>query len=281
MSLIGFLFRKEKKSLTEDDNSRLVQAMREVSSNDNPPNRKNLYDALLGSMLLVPVPEIPAGLSPGLHTVQDGVQIRLTSVLDRNGIKIAAAFTDLDALKNWDPNTPFIGLKAQDLFKFVMGTDIQELAINPFDPSRKMIRPGGRVKRSEMQLLSTGIAPSPPGPKVEQFQFKGNEKVLIGRPAYPPSARVEELLKDQAASFSSIAELYVFQMARQQGPSHTVIGIDLSQDVSRSQQEEIVWAMGAAVRPGLEPDQSLDFMFLRGAFRDQVKALGAQIFHRP
>jgi hypothetical protein len=89
------------------------------------------------------------------------------------------------------------------------------------------------------------------------------------------------LLRGQAVSFPSIAELYVFQMATQTGPSHTVIGIILTGDVSRTQQEEIVWAMGAAVRPELESDQSLDFMFLRGSMRDQVKAVCALIFRRP
>jgi hypothetical protein len=280
MNFIDSLFGRKKKFPTEDDNPRLVQAMQEVAVNDNPANRKNLYDTLLASMLWVPIPEVPTGLSPGLHTIRDKVQIQLTSVPDRNGIKTTAAFTDIRALRNWDPNTPYIGLKAQDLFKFVMGTDIQELAINPFDPMRKMIRPGGRVKRNEMQSLSTWIAPTSSGPKVKQFQLNQNEKVFIGRPAHPPSAEVEELLKDQACSFSSIAELYVFQMATQTGPSHTVIGISLSGDVSRTQQEEIVWAMGASVRPKLQSDQSLDFLFLRGSMLDQIRTLGTLIFRR-
>src|SRR5208282_1205232 len=279
MNFIDSLFGKKKKNPTEDGNSQLVRAMQEVASNDSPATRKRLYDALLGSMLLVPVSEIPAGLSPGLHTTREEVPIQLTAVPDRNGIKITAAFTDIEALRNWDPNTPYIGFKAQDLFRLIMGTDIQELALNPFDPIRKMIRPGGRVKRDEMELLSKGVIPGHAGQKMAQFQYKANEKVFIGRPAHPPSAEVEELLKTQAASFPSIAELHVFQMATQQeGSSHTVIGISLSADISRAQQEEIVWAMGESVRPELGSDQSLDFMFLRGPLRDQVQALCSQIF---
>ncbi len=247
----------------------------------SPATRKKLYDALLASMLLVPVPEIPTGLSPGLHTAREDAPIGLTTVSDRKGIKVAAAFTDVKALKNWDPNTPYVGINAQDLFSLVMGSDIQELAINPFDPIRKMIRPGGRVKRNEMELLSKGVAPGYSGPKMAQLQFKANEKIFIGRPAHPPSAEVEELLKTRAASFPSVAELHVFQMAtQQQGSSHTVIGISLSADISRAQQEEIVWAMGESVRPELGSDQSLDFMFLRGPLRDQVQALCSQIFRR-
>ncbi|MHB8217342.1 MAG: SseB family protein [Candidatus Sulfotelmatobacter sp.] len=280
MNFIESLFGRKKDPI-KDGNAQLVRAMEEVASNDSPVNRKKLYDALLGSMMLVPTPEVPAGLSPGLNTTREETQIRLTSVTDRNGIKIAAAFTDAEALRNWDPNTPYIGLKAQDLFRIIMATDVQELAINPFDPIRKMIRPGGRVKRDEMHLLSAGIPPSFSGQKVAQVQLNESDKVFIGRPAHPPSAEVDELLKGQALSFPSIAELHVFQMATRTGGSHTVVGIILSGDASRSQEEEIVWAMGASVRPELESDQSLDFLFLRGPMQDQVRALGAAIFRRP
>jgi hypothetical protein len=113
-----------------------------------------------------------------------------------------------------------------------------------------------------------------------QFQLRANEKVLIGRPASPPSPAVEELLRSTAASFAAIAELYVFQMATQAGPSHTVIGINLGEDVSREQQDEIARSFGASVQAELKGGQSLDFMFLRGAMREQIRKLGAVVFRR-
>jgi hypothetical protein len=267
----------------EEGNPALVRAMHDIALNENPENRKKVYEALLGSMLLVPVPEIPADLNslgPGLHTATSKTQIQLRRITDRNQIQVTAAFTDLEALRNWDPNTPYLGLNAPDLFRLVMGTDIQEVAINPFDPSRKMIRPGGRVTRAELELLAKGIVPGSPESKIAQVQLKANEKVLIGRPAHPPSPAVEELLRSTAASFSSIGELYLFQMATQAGSSHTVIGINLSEDVSREQQDEIARSLGASVQAELKTGQSMDFMFLRGAMRDQIRKLGAVIFRR-
>jgi len=130
--------------------------MHDIAINENPENRKKVYEALLGSMLLVPVAEIPAdlsGLGPGLHTATSKTQIQLRRITDGNQIQLTAAFTDLEALRNWEPNTPYLGLNAPDLFRLVMGTDIQEVAINPFDRSRKMIRPGGRVTRAELERL--------------------------------------------------------------------------------------------------------------------------------
>lgn len=266
-----------------EGNPVLVRAMHDIALNENPENRKKVYEALLGSMLLVPVPEIPAdlsGLGPGLHTATSKTQIQLRRVIDRNQIPITTAFTDLEALKNWDPNTPYLGLNAPDLFRLVMVTDIQEVAINPFDPVRKMIRAGGRVTRAELELLASRVVPGSAESKAVQFQLRANEKVLIGRPASPPSPAVEELLRSTAASFAAIAELYVFQMATQAGPSHTVIGINLGEDVSREQQDEIARSFGASVQAELKGGQSLDFMFLRGAMREQIRKLGAVIFRR-
>jgi hypothetical protein len=91
---------------------------------------------------------------------------------------------------------------------------------------------------------------------------------------------VQELLRSTAASFPSIGELYVFQMATQDGSRHTVVGINLSEDVSREQQEEIARSLGSSVQAELKGGQSLDFMFLRGAMRDQIRALGGLIFRR-
>jgi type III secretion system (T3SS) SseB-like protein len=274
-------------SRSEEGNPELVRAMHELALQENPENRKKVYEALLGSMLLVPVPEIPAdlaGLGPGFHTATSKTQIQLRRVIDhntdRNQVQVTAAFTDLEALKNWDANTSYLGLNAPDLFRLVMGTDIQEVAINPFDPARKMIRPGGRVTRAELELLANGFVPGSPASKPAQLQLKANEKVLIGRPATPPSAAVEQLLRSKAASFASIAELYVFQMATQAGSRHTVVGISLNEDVSREQQDEIARSLGASVQAELKGGQALDFMFLRGAMREQIRKLGALIFRR-
>ena len=54
----------------------------------------------------------------------------------------------------------------------------------------------------------------------------------------------------------------------------------MSEDVSREQQDEIARSLGASVQAELKTGQSLDFMFLRGAMREQIRGLGALIFRR-
>src|SRR6202041_4196423 len=108
----------------EEGNPVLVRAMHDIALNENPENRKKVYEALLGSMLLVPVAEIPAdlsGLGPGLHTATSKTQIQLRRITDGNQIQVTVAFTDLEALKMKDPNAPFLGLNAPQLFRLVAG----------------------------------------------------------------------------------------------------------------------------------------------------------------
>ena len=264
----------------EDGNPSLVKAMHELALSDNLDNRKRLYEAFLGSMLWVPVPEVPKGLGPGLQTTRGDIKLQLTGMLDRNNVRVTTVFTDAEALRNWDPNTPYLALKAQDLFRFAMGTDIQAIVINPFDPIRKMIRPGGRITRAEIDLLAKGLVPSRVGPRSTQFQFKANEKVAIGLPATPPSSVVETLLCACAAALPEVSELFLFQMTTQAGTSHTVIGIGLNAVVAPLRGDKIVDRMGTSIQRELGLGQSLDFTFLRGSMADQVRKLGKQIFRK-
>jgi hypothetical protein len=207
------------------------------------------------------------------------MQFQFSAMLDGHQRQVAPAFTDSEALQNWDPNTPSLGIKAQEFFRLVTGTDIQAIVINPFDPIRKMIRPGGRVTRAELDLLSKGVVPTQIGPKGVQFQLKSNETTYIGIPAKRPSAGVEASLRDKASEVPEIDELYLFQMATK-GSSHTVIGIGLNKILSRTLEDKIATTLGDYIQPMIEKGESLDVLILRGSIRDQVRATGILIFRR-
>jgi hypothetical protein len=277
MKVFDFLHRRNKENPLDDGNPALVRSMHEVALSDNPETRKNLYQALLASMLLIPVPEIPAGLKTGLHQLQPGVQLQLLRLIDTNQVPITPAFTDLEALRNWDPNTPYIGLKAIDFFRVVLGTDIQDVLINPFDPIRKMIRPGGRVKRGELEILAAGQIPAAVG--LQTTPIKQEEKVLVGLPANPPSPEIQELLRGKAWQIPAVSELYFFQMARGQS-SNTVIGVGLTHEADEAQKQEIARALGSVIRRELTPGQLLDFIFLSEPLGEQIRKIGGLVFRR-
>jgi len=277
MSFLASLFGR-KKGLSPEGNPALLRAMHEVATKDNPENRRALYEAMLSSTLLTPIPEIPPGLGPGLQTLQSGVQLQLVRLKDSNNLPVTVAFSDLEALRNWDPNTPYIGLKSIDLFRAVLSTDIQGVLINPFDTTRKTIRPGGQVTRRELEQLATGAVPI--NKDIQEMRLKAQEKVALGLPANPPSTAIQEILRNKAQETPPIAELYFFQMARSQNQSGTVIGILLSENAGEKQRDEIIQTLVTAIKPELKSGQFLDFMFLQGPFGEQIRKIGKLIFRR-
>jgi hypothetical protein len=166
MRFLQKIFGRKKQFKYDGPNAELVQAMHEMALRDDAGNRKKLYKAILSSTLTIPTPELPEALrSPGVKAAVPNTRIDIVVINNNNGQKVTPAFTDLEALQVWDPNTPSLGLKPQALFQMVMDTDIQQVLINPYDPRRKMIRPGGAVTRVEMDLLARGIIPTRIGSK--------------------------------------------------------------------------------------------------------------------
>jgi len=278
MGFLDALLRKKKGPSAQVENLALLQAMTDVAGSDNAETRRKLYAAMLDAVLLVPVPEVPRELAPGTHTTSSPVAIQISGIVDAKGVRITPVFTDVEALRNWDPNTPYIGLTSVDLFRVLLQKDAQDVLINPFDPIRKMIRPGGRVTRCEIEQLATGVAPTNTGH--QQFTFKKDEKVLIGLPVNPPTAALQETLRDRAQQIPQIAELYFFQMARGQRESTTVIGVYLGQSVGEADRRQIMQELGLVIQGKMQPGQFLDFMFPEGSFGEHIRKVGGTIFRR-
>ncbi len=253
--------------------------MHELALGDSSEKRKRLYQALLASTLIVPTPELPDGFRPGLKPSQTNTQLQMVAMNDKQGRKVTPAFTDVEALQNWDPNTPSLSLKAQALFQFAMEAGIQEVVINPFDPIRKMIRPGGTIRRAEFELLSKGVVPTRIGPKGVQFQLKAHEKVAVEAPAGQLSTGLEETLRKAALGHSDISALFLFRMVTANS-AHDVIGVQLCKVIRLEKSEEIIRGLGESAQPKLKEGESLDFLVLKGDLGDQVKARGAVIFRR-
>jgi hypothetical protein len=264
--------------LGRSKNAALLRAIENVASSDNPQNRTNLYRALLDSVLLVPVPEIPGGLAEGTHTLPHPVQIALLQLTDSQQRQVTPAFTDEEALRNWDPNTPFVGLKADLYFRLVKGMEISAILINPFDPVRKMLRPGGRIMRFEFEALADGILPGRPDASGATFMtFVKGQSVLIGEPATPPSPQILEALSAAGRSAPEIRQLYLFQMSTEEGDSRAVIGIDWRREPEDSRARTILDALAQAVHPFLAGRNFLDFMVVKDSLGEAIRQRGKKL----
>lgn len=148
---------QEKSELASVSNPKLLAAMRELALKESPRNRERVYSALLAAKFLLPTPELSG--PPGLWIADGRRSIKLIGVKNRSGMEVTPAFTDDEALRNWDPNTPSVALNALDFFQLIVPLPFSEVIINPFDPVRRMIRPGGHVTRPEFEALAAGRMP--------------------------------------------------------------------------------------------------------------------------
>jgi hypothetical protein len=273
--------KKKGQTLPEEGNPALVHAMHAVALQDNPDNREYLYSVLLRSMLIIPVPEAPAGSKPGLNTAAGNVELQMITIQDKESRKVTPVFSDVVALRNWDPNTPYVGLKAQDLFKILVTTDVQAIIVNPFDPIRKMVRTGGRITRAEFDALAQGNIPALINPALE-LKFRAGQQLAIGVPAKKPRAEVLESLIATANSMPEVKELYLFQLAAQADgawSSHTVIGVNLAGTVSEDQKKQVVQGLGRSVQGKLGRGESLDFTMISDD-SEQVTKSAILVFQR-
>jgi hypothetical protein len=259
------------------DNAALLRAIESVGAADNPQNWTKLYRLLLDCVLYIPVREIPRGLSTGAETAHP-VDISLLQLTDNQQKPVTPAFTDEDALRNWDPNTPFLGIKSREYFRMVKGTEVSAIVINPFDPIRKMLRPGGRITRFEFEALSEGILPGRlDSSGALHTTFAEGKTTHIGPPAKQLPANIFNALVATGRTAAEIKELYLFDMASESGAAHAVIGIDLNRRLESAEVQQVLKSLAEAVHPLLLGRDYLDFMVLSDALGEEIRKIGRRL----
>ena len=123
---------------------------------------------------------------PGFAAVPTNVADSFSLEHDSDGELVAVAFTDEEALHNWNKSIPWIALQGTAFFQAVASTEAIEIVINPYEPENpdsKMIRPGGRVTRWEFEELAEGRIPQ----EDSNEQEAEPQSVLVTMPKQMPT----------------------------------------------------------------------------------------------
>jgi hypothetical protein len=161
--------------------STLATAMLALAHQDSPQNRQTLYQSMLNAWFIVPTRDAVPD-KPGFSTVPANVADCLSLEHDSSGQPVAVAFTDEEALRNWNKTIPWIALQGTAFFQAVASTGAEEIVINPYEPvnpASKMIRPGGRMKRWEFESLAVGRIPK----EDSNEQAVESQSVLVTMPS--------------------------------------------------------------------------------------------------
>jgi hypothetical protein len=278
MGLLGKLFGGSSGEERKADNTALLRAIQSVASADSPQNRDRLYRLLLDCTLLIPVREIPDSLRRGSRSPGSLGDISLQHLRDRQHMPVTPAFTDEAALRNWDPNTPFLGIRAREYFRMVKATEIGAILVNPFDPIRKMLRPGGRIARFEFEALAEGIVPGPlDSSGALHMTLSEGRTARVGPPAKSLPGNLVDAMVAAARRTTEIRQLYLFDMALDSGDAHAVIGVDLAGPLEPSGLQPVLKRLADAVHPLLAGRSYLDFMVLSDSLGEEIRKIGTRL----
>lgn len=269
MDLIGRLLGKNRSIPEKIENRRLLKAMHAVALDDSSATRKRLYAELLQAVFILPSPEISG--KPGLHTSDGQTTIQIVGFKDANNLNVTPAFTDYEALRNWDPNTPSIALKARPFFEMLVSLDFQEVVINPFDFRRKMLRPGGRVTRHEFESLAKGTPPEPKPAMVTVRPAVGT-RLTFGQPKEGFAGDVMERVKHALAAVEEVRSAFLLMVAYGNEPPHRAIAVHLAKPLAEERMRSLAKIVLEIIRPSLAEKEAFDLIPLSSQFYEDVVA---------
>lgn len=267
MNLLGRLLGKSPSIPEKIENPRLLKAMSAVALNDSPATRKQLYSELLRAVFILPTPGVSG--RPGPQTSDGKTTIQIIGIKDANNVDVTPAFTDYEALRNWDPNTPSIALKAGALFEMLVPLAFQEIVINPFDPRRKMLRPGGRITRREFESLAKGVLPEPTS-AMRTVRPPAGTRLMFGKPKVAFADDVMERVKHALAKVDEVHSAFLLMVAYADDQPHRAVAVRLSKPLAEERMRFLAKIVLEIIRPSLADKEPFDLIPLNAQFYEDV-----------
>jgi hypothetical protein len=259
--------------------STLATAMLALAHQDSPQNRQTLYQSMLNAWFIVPTRDAVPD-KPGFSTVPANVADSLSLEHDSSGQPVAVAFTDEKALRNWNKTIPWIALQGTAFFQAVASTQAEEVVINPYEPenpSSKMIRPGGKVKRWEFESLAVGRIPKEDSNK----QAVESQSVLVTMPKQMPTAEMFNAMSQAAQGFPEIAGMYFGQVTYPDGEPHWTIAVEFAKGVSGKQVKHMMAALVKAARHVFPKSVTADLLPASTVLGQSIKTSGKKFYSSP
>ncbi|PYU32564.1 MAG: hypothetical protein DMG31_10415 [Acidobacteria bacterium] len=267
MDLLGRLLRKSQSIPEKIENPRLLKAMHQIALDDTPAKRKQLYAELLQAVFILPTPEVSG--TPGLQTSDGQTTIQIIGIKDVSNVDVTPAFTDDEALRNWDPNTPSIALKARAFFEMLLPLPFQAVVINPFDPRRKMLRPGGRVTRHGFESLAKGVLPEP-RPAMRTVRPAAGTRLIFGKPKKVFADDLIERVKQVLAKVDGVQSAFLLAVAYGDEQPHGAIAVRLAKPLTEERLRLLAKLVLEIIRPSLKDKEPFDLIPLDAEFYEDV-----------
>ena len=250
-----------------------------VANEDSPQNRRTLYQSMLNTWFVVPTRELVPD-KPGLSTVPRNVADSFSLEHDSSGQLVAVAFTDEEALRNWNMGIPWVALQGTTFFQAVVNTGAEEIVINPYEPENpgsKMIRPGGRVTRWEFGELAEGNIPQEDSDE-QEAELKS---VLVTMPKQMPTPEMFNGIGEAARPLPEIVAMYFGQVIDPDGEPHWTVAVEFVPATSAKQVKHMMAALVKAARRIFPRNITADLLLASTALGQSIKTTGRKFYEKP
>ena len=261
------------------DNSQLIEAMIDVGTAGTALNWSRVYRLLMESTLIIPVAEAPQMRKPeGGESAE--VDIALVRLADEQGRALTLAFTDEEALRNWNTAVRALSIKGRQFFQMLRGSEIAAILINLYDPANKPIRPGGRLTRFEFDALGQGLIPSRPDASgTVQMTATEEKQIIVNSPSRTLTEDLLQPLRMTARIMPGLNELYFFELQFEGEEPHDAIGVDLSPHMPPESWKPITQNLGRSIHGKLEGKNFLEFVRVEGPLGDAIRQKGKKLLN--
>jgi hypothetical protein len=249
-----------------------------VAHGDSPETRHVLYESMLKTWFLVPTRE-PAPDAPGFHDTQENTAAMFSLEHDPAGLLVAVAFTDEEALRNWNETIPWVALQGTGFFQAVASTEAEEIVINPYEldnPASKMIRPGGRIKRWEFEELAQGNLPEIQADDDAETQTA--QSVLVTMPTQMPAQEVFDALAATAGKFTDVVAMYFAQVIYPDGEPHWMVAVEFASASSPKHVEHAMAALTKAAQRIFPSTAAADLLLASTALGKSITTTGKKFY---
>jgi type III secretion system (T3SS) SseB-like protein len=250
-----------------------------VAHGDSPETRRVLYESMLKTWFLVPTREAVPD-APGFHDIQEGTAASFSLEHDPAGLLVAVAFTDEEALRNWNKTIPWVALQGTGFFQAVVSTEAEEIVINPYEldnPASKMIRPGGRVTRWEFEELAQGNIPQIQADDDAETQT-APQSVLVTMPAQMPAPEVFDALGATASKFTDVVALYFAQVIYPDGEPHWTVAVGFNSASSPKHVERAMAALTKEARRVFPRTVTADLLLASTTLGQSITTTGKRFY---
>ena len=242
MGLLNKFF-KNKQSQGNPDNSRLLELIKIFwKKNDKGDSYKDVVLELMNgnSFLMLPTENDSKHETNSWNASQEDTTLNLASVVNLDGLKVLAAFTDEEAMLSWTKRpTQYTSLRSQDVLRICEENNINRIVINSDQPNMFVVERGKE--------------------NVKEYQIGKDTDIQLGTPNRPLSNSIIGKLLGSFKNNSTILEVYQYGQTKH-GEFSIVLAFKLS-TYSDNAKEAVINIVQNELQ-NETPDQSLDLFFI-------------------